>query len=237
MKKSTTSHTALSRSPDCLRELYVEYYEGEKVFEETVVKFQKKYQKHNKTATNWDECENAMLRACSAMEDAAKKDQEDDVRGFVGRLRKTMRSFCNHAKDAKTFLAFIPSESGYTSVLCGGLKVIFEAAEQVGYHRQTVYEHLEQLPIIFSKKSRMLEAYADVERLHKLMSILSATIFEHLAYIMEWFMKNPGSKRFFRILQPCYLADAFFRGNVSFSMAPEKLLQQACREHGADQAS
>lgn len=131
----------------------------------------------------------------------------------VGRIRRAFRRFGDHAKDGKFFVALIPSENSYLSVLAGGLKLICavsvftakslvllimsQAAERLGVIRQTIVAALEEIPTVLNEKGalmNLLERLTRTEELHKSNASLSQAILEAVDAMIRWLTKNPFSK-------------------------------------------
>lgn len=91
------------------------------------VKAMKEYQKEAESKYRVDVNPNAR-HDWSEVENMAQviqeKYSEKESKGTRGKVRHFARKFCDHAKSFKTLIAFLPSESIYGSVVCGGLKLI-----------------------------------------------------------------------------------------------------------------
>ncbi len=136
----------------------------------------------------WEKVESTLSTACSSIEKLAFAD--DEARGFAARMRRGYHKLCDHASDARGFLSLIPSDFMGSSVLCGGLTVIFRAMEQVGYQRIAVYHALEELPVILNDKIAGLKVYEDDEELHRRMATLYVAVLAVLRCILEWFARS-----------------------------------------------
>ena len=65
----------------------------------------------------WDE-------VCEELKKAMLVYNEESVKGFRGFFRKSARSFGDNSSTFKSWLDFLPTESHYLSILCGGLKLV-----------------------------------------------------------------------------------------------------------------
>jgi hypothetical protein len=67
---------------------------------------------------DWDEMMNYV-------QNVQEQYSKDKLKGSGGRVRSFARKFCEQARSLKAFVALMPSESLYGSVVCGSLKLIF----------------------------------------------------------------------------------------------------------------
>lgn len=144
------------------------------------------------SANGWQDVESSLTLACEALENIAAKDKE--LKGSTGRMKAAYRTLCNHANDAQGFLSLIPSDFMCSSVLSGGLKVVFKAMEQSSCQRTAIYIALEELPSILIDRASSIQVFRGDEELHRRMSALYISVLKFLGYILKWFTRNPLSK-------------------------------------------
>lgn len=143
-----------------------------------------------------EDLEGFLTRAKDALV-AADDGYTGKEKGRVGRIRRAFRRFGDHAKDGKFFVALIPSENSYLSVLAGGLKLICAAAERLGVIRQAIVAALEEIPTVLNEKGalmNLLERLTRTEELHKSNASLSQAILEAVDAMIRWLTKNPFKK-------------------------------------------
>ncbi|KAF1963597.1 hypothetical protein CC80DRAFT_398038 [Byssothecium circinans] len=141
------------------------------------------------TNHNWREVEESVQVACSGLEKLATKDK--DMSGSLGKLKRAFRGLCRNAGAGQTAATLIPNDSfGFSSVLCGSLKVVFNGLRTTGLYRLEVYRTLEDLP------QQLKDLAADVnvndrdEEIHRRAAALYVAAFNLLNHILLWFLKN-----------------------------------------------
>ena len=135
----------------------------------------------------WAEVEQSVQAACEKIEGLAVKDK--DFSGSSGKLKRAFRSLCRTAGAGETLTALIPNDS-YTSVLCGGLKIIFSGLRETGIYRGEVYKALEDLPYILKDHAAHVKIYHQDKELHCRLASLYVAVFKLLNHILHWFLKN-----------------------------------------------
>ncbi|KAK9420411.1 putative Fungal STAND N-terminal Goodbye domain-containing protein [Seiridium unicorne] len=136
----------------------------------------------------WDDVFISVSSACDTLERLAAKDKE--VRGVAGRLKKAYRTLCKNAEIGAGFIGLIPNDQMYTAALCCGLKVIFNALQNAGRHRQTVFSALEELPLILDDRAASIDIYSDDEELHRRMAALYVATLKAYRTILQYFIGN-----------------------------------------------
>jgi hypothetical protein len=143
------------------------------------------------STNNWMSVQESLDKACLALEQAAARDK--DVSGFTGHLKKGFHGLCRNAGAGKLFTALIPND-GFGSTLCGGLNLVFAALEQTGFHRDHVYDALEQLPRILDNFEGYIEMVPDDAELHRRTARLYGEVCLTLEHILKWFTANAFGK-------------------------------------------
>lgn len=158
----------------------------------TVNKYRKKTKQpviDIKTSHNWSEVDQSVQDACSGLETLAAKDR--DMSGSLGRVKRAFRSLCRNAGAGQTAATLIPNDSfGFTSVLCGSLKVVFTGLRTTGTYRQEVYRTLEDLPTRLKDLAADVKSHDGDEEIHRRAADLYVATFKLLNHILHWFLKN-----------------------------------------------
>jgi len=180
-------------------ELYKESFEARDSFLETINKYLEKRGQPPldiKTEHNWAEVEQSMKVACDAMEKAAIKDKKkgETKATVTDRMRQGYRALCAHARDAQGFLELIPSDFMCSSVLCGGLKVIFSALEQTDNQLSAIRVAMEEIPKILNDKAASIKIFSEDEELHKRLATLYVAILGTLQFMLKRFVKSSTSE-------------------------------------------
>jgi hypothetical protein len=130
--------------------------------------------------------------------------------GSLGRLKKAFRGLCQNAGVGQTCAVLIPNDSfGFTSVLCGGLKVVFTGLRATGLYRQEVYRTLEGLPTQLEDLAANVSLYEQDEQVHVRAAALYVASFRLLNHILLWFLQKPWCKSVkFRALDRIFADDS-----------------------------
>ncbi|KAL9074010.1 MAG: hypothetical protein Q9157_004551 [Trypethelium eluteriae] len=139
------------------------------------------------TSNSWADVEKSVEAACAKLETLASKDK--DLSGASGKLKRVFRSLCRNAGAGENLAALVPNDT-FTSVLCGGIKVIFSGLRQTGVYREEVYKALEDLPFILTDHAAHVKIYDQDRELHCRTAALYVAIFNTLNHILGWFLKN-----------------------------------------------
>lgn len=190
-----------------LESLYSGCVEAQKRLQETIEKSSLKEKLGFDTTANhsWREVENLLDAASDALEDAKEEYVVGKTEGRFGRIREGFRKFGINAKNAKFFIALIPSQDHYLSSLTGGLKLVCAAAERIGAVRQTILDALEDIPCILNEKCRlmdMLDKTYMTEELHRSNSALSVAVLQAVEAMIQWFEVAPAKKIGKGLLKP-----------------------------------
>lgn len=129
-----------------------------------------------------------MLSACDSLESAAARDK--DTSGFVGKLKSAFRALCQRANIGLNFTNLVPSDLMCSSVLCGGLKMVFTALQQSSSYREDIYKAIEELPFIVNDHAAYIRIEKQDEELHRRNAALHVALFRLMECILSWFVKN-----------------------------------------------
>lgn len=147
------------------------------------------------TSNSWTDVEASVTGACQALEKMTSDDK--GVKGFTGRLRKAYRVLCRNTNSLSAIVDQVPTDFMLSPVLRGGLRVIFLAMEHAGYHRQAVYDAMEEIPLTLKDNAAYLNIFIDDEELHSRMATFYVAIILTLRHILHWFLRNNFSTSVF----------------------------------------
>jgi hypothetical protein len=100
-------------------------------------------------------------------------------------FRRICKALDNHKKIFKVF----PSKNNYTSVICGSLALIINAAVQHDAVVETISQTVTDITDEATQAEQMLHVF-DTEQLRKLFSKLYAQVFLFYCDVIEWFMQS-----------------------------------------------
>ena len=134
----------------------------------------------------------------------------NSVSGFWGKIRKGLRSFGSNNKAFDAWAGLLPTQSQYLSVLCGGLKLIFnvriyaisvhigadyeQAAGRLKDLRSEICEALAEIPYLLSSTHRALGAFKKSKELHLCSAALYSATIVALRHIVEWYNEKAMSE-------------------------------------------
>ncbi|RPA80643.1 hypothetical protein BJ508DRAFT_327181 [Ascobolus immersus RN42] len=127
----------------------------------------------------------------TAVEKYEKKAAE---KGPWGRLRRAFRRLGKHSESATSWLGLIPNNSKYMSLVCGGFKLVIEAAAHLHNLREEVFEALADIPTILNSTHRLLAIYDGSKRLLDFSSELYVKTLSTLAHIIRYFQHKSSTK-------------------------------------------
>lgn len=129
-----------------------------------------------------------MLQTCSVLEGLSKKDGNTPTT-ITGKLKGAFRKLCGHSGAGLTLTQLVPTDS-YGSVLCGGLKVIFNAMQSSDFYRKEVYRALEDLPGVLNDHAAMIDLNQKDRTMHERAASLYAAVFRLMEVIFAWFLQR-----------------------------------------------
>lgn len=154
-----------------------------------------------------EEFHQMLENASEVLMEAEQVYSQEKTKGSWGRIRLGFRNFAKNAKNANFFIALIPSEGNYLSVLSGGLKLIcavrkdllpffivlandLQAASRLGTIQLAIAKALEEIPSLLNDKGQilgLLDPYGVTETLHRRNALLSVAILEAVSVMIKWF--------------------------------------------------
>ncbi|KAL9616245.1 MAG: hypothetical protein Q9160_008871 [Pyrenula sp. 1 TL-2023] len=108
-------------------------------------------------------------------------------------LRKTGRVLATKSEAALPFVRLIPNEN-CLSVLCGGLKIVFEAASRISERRDQVLKALLRIPNVISLAQESMENFPSDTALYNKASALYLAALAAIEGTTKWLMKDPSWK-------------------------------------------
>jgi hypothetical protein len=137
---------------------------------------------------SWSEVEQSVSNACEALEALSLKEKKH-VPGFTGKLKQAFQKLCRNAGTGTTLINLVPTDS-YCSILCGGLKIIFQALQETDRYREEIYNTLEELPFVLNDNASFLSLNFADEDLHRRAASIYAAIYGLMEVIIDWFLKR-----------------------------------------------
>ncbi|KAK6340045.1 hypothetical protein TWF730_001820 [Orbilia blumenaviensis] len=124
-----------------------------------------------------------------------------DASGMWGKIQKGLRSFGRNSKAFEAWAMLLPSGSGYFSVLCGGLKLIFGAAARLQDLRSDICDALAEIPILLKCTNMALGIFKRSKDLHQASAALYSAIIAALHHIVVWYREKAMKTLFKSILK------------------------------------
>ncbi|KAF4545366.1 uncharacterized protein LTHEOB_5199 [Lasiodiplodia theobromae] len=139
----------------------------------------------------WDD----VLRIAESEAEAYK--QKGDGEGLKANIRGLFRKFHKFRVPVETCIKLLPSISWETSLVCGGLTVILQAASKLGKMREDTYTAMEEVPRAIARSSDLIAIYALSKRrkmLEEHVSQLFVSILKFLRNTLGWYAQNAAQK-------------------------------------------
>lgn len=118
---------------------------------------------------------------------AEEKYKLEDVKGFWGSLRNGFRKFGDSQKALTAWIALLPTESHYLSVLCGGLKLILGAAGRLHDLREEIFAAILEIPIRLSETQVLLQEFEKSKALQNCSLDLYVATLKVLGHVLCWY--------------------------------------------------
>ncbi|KAG9188829.1 hypothetical protein G6011_07534 [Alternaria panax] len=123
---------------------------------------------------------------------ASKQYNEPD--GRWGKIRKAFRKSGDKAVSSSAWLALLPAQSDYFSVLCGGLTLIVGAASRLKDLREDIVKILVEIPIIISYANRAQNVVRTSRELRRSGAEVFLATITLLQRILMYFKAKAASK-------------------------------------------
>ncbi|KAM7222207.1 hypothetical protein V8F06_002479 [Rhypophila decipiens] len=113
-----------------------------------------------------------------------------DASGAWGKIQKGLRRFGSNAKAFEAWAGLLPAETEYTSVLCGGLKLIFGAAARLHDLRSDIGDALAEIPDVLRTTHLAMGIFRRPKELHQASAALYTAIISALHHIVLWYKEK-----------------------------------------------
>ena len=117
-----------------------------------------------------------------------------DKSNLWSKVRRGMKRFGENHNAFNAWLHLLPTESQYCSIICGGLKLIINAAARLKEVRESVFEALAEIPIQLNNTKLILQVFKKSKELHQCSSELYISTLAALQHIVIWFQEKAISK-------------------------------------------
>ncbi|EDU42376.1 conserved hypothetical protein [Pyrenophora tritici-repentis Pt-1C-BFP] len=117
-------------------------------------------------------------------------DRYNEPDGIWGKIRKAFRKSADKADIASAWLALLPNQSEYFSILCGGLKLIIGAASRLNRVRDDIAKALIEIPHILSCTHRAQNIFNKSKELRQASAYLFVAIISVLQHILVYFKEK-----------------------------------------------
>lgn len=170
--------------------------------------------------------------------------KKGDRESPFGKVRGCFRSLQKKAPMLEGWLVLLPDKSEYTSLICGGFKIILRAAARMDKIKEFMVKAMAAIPEEVESAQLMIDYNQDLDtsrRLYKSVSSMYLSIFAVLEHIINWYGQRSAGRHFKAILQQSIyekeledkindfktavlsvkdLGMPFFHGNISYSVKP-----------------
>ncbi|KAI9680201.1 MAG: hypothetical protein M1829_001438 [Trizodia sp. TS-e1964] len=127
----------------------------------------------------------------------AKKAEEtykNAATGVGGLVRKAGRVSGDYSNSVTPFLKLLP-DNEYTSILCGGITLMFEVAKRMSDKRKEILDALEGIPLTIQTAEHCCEDFPEDEPLHDATTDLYLAILTAIEGMMKWLVDKAGWKQ------------------------------------------
>ena len=117
-----------------------------------------------------------------------------DKSSLWSKVRRGMKKFGENHGAFNAWLDLLPTQSQYCSLICGGLKLIINAAARFEEVRECIFEALAEIPTQLNNTKLILQVFKKSKELHQCSSALYLSTLAALQYIVIWFQEKARSK-------------------------------------------
>ncbi|KAF2729185.1 hypothetical protein EJ04DRAFT_447810 [Polyplosphaeria fusca] len=158
----------------------------------TIDKSTQKSLQINQGAKSWDEVLDNVEKMAL---------QYNNPTGFMGKCRKAVRRLGGSNGSMSAWLALLPAQSQYASVVCGGLSLILGAAARLEELRGDIEHALLDIPTRLSLANRTLNVFDESSNLHRSSANLFVAVIALLDHILQYFKAKLSKKLLSTILK------------------------------------
>ncbi|KAK3319665.1 hypothetical protein B0T19DRAFT_432841 [Cercophora scortea] len=175
----------------CAVEVQVE--EEEDKFKAAIREYEGAAEPKYKTGVNPDDT-HSIEQLWKIIDDEIETYQSKDKKGAWGKVRLAFRKLGDGSEAVQGWLGLLPTESEYMSVICGGLKLIIQAAARMRNVAEKVLDALCQIPIILSGTRRVLSIFQESQELQKCSRALYKSVLLGLGHMLEYLRRKSAWK-------------------------------------------
>ena len=117
-----------------------------------------------------------------------------DKSSLWSKVRRGMKKFGENHEAFNAWLNLLPTQSQYCSIICGGLKLVINAAARFKEVRESVFEALAEIPAQLNNTKLIVEVFKKSKELHQCSSELYISTLAALQHIVIWFQERARSK-------------------------------------------
>ena len=117
-----------------------------------------------------------------------------DRSSLWSKVRRGMKKFGDNHSAFNAWLELLPTQSQYCSIICGGLKLIINAAARFEEVRECTFDALTEIPIQLNNTKLILQVFKKSKELHQCSVVLYVSTLAALQHIVTWFQKRATSK-------------------------------------------
>ncbi|KAH8805360.1 hypothetical protein F5884DRAFT_859969 [Xylogone sp. PMI_703] len=189
--------------------LYEDVKERSDEFRAAMIKWQTQVDpKHNPLSLDF-QSQNTWEEVIAMVEWA--KENYENPEGRWGLMRRCFRKLAKKtgttAPPLDGWMALLPSQSEYASVICGGIKLIIGAVATMNGVRDDIFDALEDIPQRMDSAGRAVKAQKSL-RLKELASDLYIAVIDVLYYILLWLNEKLPKRIFKPIISQSSYGDA-----------------------------
>jgi hypothetical protein len=123
--------------------------------------------------------------------DSALREYKSDSERIVWEaVRKSFWKLSESQDALKNWIALLPSQSEYMSIICGGLNLIIKAAGRIGDVRNEAFRALAEIPFHLESTRESVGIFSKSEALRKCGVRLYTVTLDALGHILKWFKKR-----------------------------------------------
>ena len=126
----------------------------------------------------------------SQIDSALKEYKNESERTVWEAVRKSFWRLSESQDALKNWMALLPSESEYMSIICGGLNLIIKAAGRIGDVRNEAFRALAELPFHLENTRESVGIFSKSDALRKCGVRLYTVTLDTLGHILKWFKKK-----------------------------------------------
>ena len=160
-------------------------------FRDLLQEYEKISRSKYRTSINVEE-PHSWEQVLAQVDDAARA--YNDKSSLWSKVRRGMKKFGEDHRAFDAWLGLLPTQSEYCSIICGGLKLVINAAARFREVRECIFEALAEIPIQLNNTKLILQVFKKSRELHQCSSELYISTLAALQHIVIWFQERATSK-------------------------------------------